>query len=110
MANGEDLVTDEELSGSTDPAQLAAALSEAGVEAVALTYVDNSGITRVKAVPTSRLEAAVSSGVGMSPVFDVMRFAASDIVITLSDRRSSLSGTLHAPPNQAASSRKPEPG
>jgi glutamine synthetase len=55
-----------------DPSQLAAALSEAGVGAVALTYVDNSGITRVKAVPTSRLEAAVTSGVGMSPVFDVM--------------------------------------
>jgi len=59
-------------SDTNDPSQVAAALSEAGVAAIALTYVDNSGITRVKAVPTSRLEAAVTSGVGMSPVFDVM--------------------------------------
>jgi glutamine synthetase len=41
-----------------------------GVSAVALTFVDNSGITRVKTVPVGRLANAVSSGVGMSPVFD----------------------------------------
>jgi glutamine synthetase len=46
-------------------------LAAAGVEAIALTYVDNSGITRVKAVPTSRLETVLEQGVGMSPVFDV---------------------------------------
>jgi glutamine synthetase len=46
-------------------------LAGKGVEGIALTYVDNTGITRVKAVPTSRLEAACTSGVGMSPVFDV---------------------------------------
>jgi glutamine synthetase len=46
-------------------------LSAAEVDAIALTYVDNSGITRVKAIPTAKLESAVSSGVGMSPVFDV---------------------------------------
>ena len=64
MAKGERLE-------SKDPEQLADALSKAGVEAVALTYVDNSGITRVKGVPTAKLAAAVASGVGMSPVFDV---------------------------------------
>jgi glutamine synthetase len=37
----------------------------------ALTWVDNAGITRVKAVPLGRLEHAAGWGVGMSPVFDV---------------------------------------
>ncbi|HXY46143.1 MAG TPA: glutamine synthetase family protein [Acidimicrobiales bacterium] len=46
-------------------------LTARGVDGIALTYVDNTGITRVKAVPTARLEAATTSGVGMSPVFDV---------------------------------------
>jgi glutamine synthetase len=41
-----------------------------GVLAVALTWVDNSGITRVKAVPVRRLEHAVATGIGASPVFD----------------------------------------
>jgi glutamine synthetase len=41
------------------------------VRAVALTWVDNAGVTRVKAVPADRLEAAAAWGVGMSPVFDV---------------------------------------
>jgi len=50
---------------------LAEALAARGVVGIALTYVDNTGITRVKAVPTARLEAATTSGVGMSPVFDV---------------------------------------
>ena len=59
MAKGERL-------GSKDPEQLAADLAKAGVEAIALTYVDNSGITRVKGVPT-RKPAAFASGVGMSP-------------------------------------------
>ena len=54
------------------PSQVAASLCEEGVEAIALTYVDNSGITRAKAVPTSNLESAVASGIGMSPVFDVI--------------------------------------
>ncbi|MDQ3896793.1 MAG: glutamine synthetase, partial [Actinomycetota bacterium] len=46
----------------------------AGVRAVALTWVDNAGLTRVKAVPTARLDAASRWGVGMSPVFDVYLF------------------------------------
>jgi len=49
----------------------AAELSRAGVSAVALTWVDNAGITRVKAVPPERLEHAAAQGVGASPVFDV---------------------------------------
>jgi len=46
-------------------------LSLRGVRAVALTWVDNAGITRVKAVPVSRFEHAAMWGIGMSPVFDV---------------------------------------
>ncbi|MGP9021970.1 glutamine synthetase [Streptomyces sp. BR1] len=51
--------------------QEAARLGAEGVRAVALTFVDNAGIARVKAVPTARLAAAVARGVGASPCFDV---------------------------------------
>lgn len=54
-----------------DAAALAGELSGRGIDGIALTYVDNSGITRVKAIPASGLAAASISGVGMSPVFDV---------------------------------------
>jgi len=50
---------------------VAAALTDRGIAAVALTYVDNTGITRVKTVPIGRLAHAVVAGVGISPVFDV---------------------------------------
>ena len=45
-------------------------LQDAGVVGVVLPWVDTSGITRMKAVPLSRLPAAAQWGVGMSPVFD----------------------------------------
>ncbi len=51
--------------------ELAETLAGVGVRVVALTWVDNAGITRVKAVPVERLEVAATWGVGMSPVFDV---------------------------------------
>jgi len=41
-----------------------------GIDGVALTWVDTGGITRVKAVPVTRLLRAVVAGVGASPVFD----------------------------------------
>ena len=50
---------------------LADALRARGVRAVALTQVDNTGVTRVKTVPLSLLERAVRYGIGMSPVFEV---------------------------------------
>jgi len=46
-------------------------LSAAGVVAVALTWVDNAGVTRVKTVPVGRLAHAAAWGIGASPVFDV---------------------------------------
>lgn len=57
-----------------DAEELVAELAAREVTAVALTWVDNAGITRVKAVPTARLEHAARWGVGMSPVFDVFCF------------------------------------
>ncbi|MHA6796806.1 glutamine synthetase [Pseudonocardia bannensis] len=45
-------------------------LAAADVVAVALTWVDNGGITRVKAVPTAALPRAAAWGVGATPLFD----------------------------------------
>ena len=45
-------------------------LADKGVVGLATTWVDNSGVTRVKAVPLSRLEHAATWGIGASPVFD----------------------------------------
>ncbi|WP_407548786.1 glutamine synthetase family protein [Streptomyces sp. Pv4-95] len=54
-----------------DARQLAARLDAEGVRNLALTWVDNAGIARVKAIPAQRLVQAAERGVGMSPVFDV---------------------------------------
>ncbi|MHB8191160.1 MAG: type I glutamate--ammonia ligase [Ferrimicrobium sp.] len=51
-----------------------ARLRAQGVDAVALTYVDNASIVRTKAIPLNRLGAALRHGVGMSPVFDAFLF------------------------------------
>lgn len=45
-------------------------LAAKGVTGVAVTWVDTSGITRVKAVPLDRLPHAAAWGIGASPVFD----------------------------------------
>jgi glutamine synthetase len=50
---------------------VAGRLGAAGTAMVALCWVDNAGIARVKAIPLGRLERAAGWGVGMSPVFDV---------------------------------------
>ncbi|MYS23766.1 glutamine synthetase [Streptomyces sp. DvalAA-14] len=47
-----------------------AQLAAEGVVGLALSWVDNAGITRTKGVPLRRLEDVVRDGVGMSPVFD----------------------------------------
>ncbi|MGR3935137.1 glutamine synthetase [Streptomyces sp. BRA346] len=46
-------------------------LTAQGIHGIALTWVDNAGLTRVKSVPTGRLAHSTRRGVGMSPVFDV---------------------------------------
>lgn len=60
--------------------ELATGLAARGVRAIALTWVDNAGVTRVKAVPVDRLPEAAAWGVGMSPVFDV--FCVDDSITT----------------------------
>jgi glutamine synthetase len=50
---------------------LAGDLASVGVDGVAMSYVDNAGVTRVKTVPVAGLAQAAAWGVGMSPVFDV---------------------------------------
>ncbi|MEU5795132.1 glutamine synthetase family protein [Streptomyces sp. NPDC047813] len=61
-------------------AALTATLAAQDVRGIVLAYVDTAGVTRVKSVPTARLEAAVSWGVGMSPVFDT--FLADDSIVS----------------------------
>jgi glutamine synthetase len=65
------MIAEEASAGSREPADLVAGLVARGVIGVAASYVDNSGIARVKTVPVGRLEHAARSGIGMSPVFDV---------------------------------------
>lgn len=62
------MVTDE---ARADAERSADGLREQGVVGVALTFVDNGGVTRVKTIPTGRLVPAVTWGVGMSPCFDL---------------------------------------
>jgi glutamine synthetase len=50
---------------------IAADLTARGVTGVIVGWVDNAGISRVKAVPVGRLETAAAWGVGAAPCFDV---------------------------------------
>jgi glutamine synthetase len=59
---------------------VAGRLGAAGVTMVALCWIDNTGIARVKSIPLGRLERAAGWGVGMSPVFDV--FLVNDDITT----------------------------
>jgi glutamine synthetase len=61
-------------------APVATRLAEEDVRAVALCWVDNAGITRVKTVPPAAFVRAAGWGVGMSPVFDV--FLVNDDITT----------------------------
>ncbi|CRK56575.1 Glutamine synthetase, putative [Alloactinosynnema sp. L-07] len=52
-------------------------LRDSGVDMVEVSFVDNAGVVRVKAVPLDRLPAVASTGVGASPCFET--FGADDI-------------------------------
>ena len=56
-----------------------AGLASRDVDVVAATFVDNSGITRVKAVPVPVLDHAAAWGIGASPVFDSFLFDGSGV-------------------------------
>ncbi|HET9896121.1 MAG TPA: glutamine synthetase family protein [Streptosporangiaceae bacterium] len=51
--------------------EVVARLRDESVSMVALCWIDNTGVTRVKAVPLARFERAAGWGIGMSPIFDV---------------------------------------
>lgn len=57
---------------------IAADLAARGVVGVAVDWVDNAGICRVKTVPVRQLEHVAAWGVGAAPVFDV--FLADDSI------------------------------
>ena len=59
---------------STLATTLLGPLSERGIVGVASTFVDNSGVARVKAVPLERLPHLAAWGVGSSVSFDRFRF------------------------------------
>ena len=59
---------------ATAASTLLGPLAERGVVGVATTFVDNSGVARVKAVPLSRLPHLAAWGVGSSVSFDRFRF------------------------------------
>ncbi|OPC84956.1 glutamine synthetase [Embleya scabrispora] len=84
------------------PVPIAPAVEGASVDpidAVVLGWVDNAGITRVKTVPYSRLDAVAVHGVGFSPVFDV--FLADDS-ITAGDLVGGPAGDLRLVPDLTA--------
>jgi glutamine synthetase len=54
-------------------------LERAGVELVAMSFVDNAGIARVKTVPLGRLATVAATGVGASPCFET--FGSDDIMV-----------------------------
>jgi glutamine synthetase len=87
----------EEIARRADKARtVTESLSAHGVRAVALSQVDNAGVTRVKTVPVSLLERAVKYGIGMSPVFEV--FMVNDS-ITSSDEVGGPVGDLRLMPD-----------
>ncbi len=54
-------------------------LRAAGVTMLEMSFVDNAGIARVKAVPLGGVEAAVAQGVGASPCFET--FGSDDVMV-----------------------------
>ena len=79
--------------------ELTEALTAREIRAVALSQVDNAGVTRVKTVPVSVFERAVKYGIGMSPVFEV--FMVNDS-ITSSDEVGGPVGDLRLMPDPSA--------
>ncbi|ARZ71595.1 type-1 glutamine synthetase 1 [Streptomyces albireticuli] len=76
---GEEQRRERERAGSA-ARQEAARLTARNIHGVALTWVDNSGITRVKTIPTARLPHTARWGAGASPVLDV--FLSDDSAVT----------------------------
>jgi glutamine synthetase len=71
--------TTEREARAAEARRMQAVLEEQGIVAVATTFVDNSGITRVKSVPLDRLPNLAAWGVGISTSFD--RFRLDDWIV-----------------------------
>lgn len=71
--------TTEREARAADARRTQAVLEEQGIVAVATTFVDNSGITRVKSVPLDRLPDLAAWGAGTSTSFD--RFRLDDWIV-----------------------------
>jgi len=100
MSAVESFVNRDDVSRRADQArELVESLPARGVRMVALSQVDNAGVTRVKAVPITLLERAVRFGIGMSPVFEV--FMVNDS-ITSSDEVAGPVGDLRLMPDPFA--------
>jgi glutamine synthetase len=68
-------LTDDDRRGRAERAgDLVAMLADQDVVAIATSFVDNSGISRVKTVPLARLPQLAAWGVGFSTAFDYFRF------------------------------------
>lgn len=68
------LEADERESRRREAERLGAELADQHVTAVATTFIDNSGIARVKTVPLDRLPVFAAWGAGFSTSFDHFRF------------------------------------
>ncbi len=88
-------------------AQVMESFGSADIRGVALSYVENSGISRTKAIPLSKLESALVGGVGMSPVFDAFLL---DDSITSSDVSGGPMGDLRLFPDLSSASILPNEG
>jgi glutamine synthetase len=62
------------------PAALDSDLVERGIELLALSFVDNAGISRAKCIPSERAAAATSRGVGSPHAFSI--FTGNDAMAT----------------------------
>jgi len=74
MREGDDVDVAEREARAAAAKEVAEWLREQDVVAVATTFVDNSGIARVKCVPLDRLAHLAAWGVGISTSFDRFRF------------------------------------
>ncbi len=81
------------------PGALQRELQERGVRLVAITMVDNGGVTRVKTVPVRRFEAAAVYGVGMS---DAWAVAGVDDSFAFDSSADSPSGDMRLMPDPGA--------
>jgi glutamine synthetase len=76
-----------------------AAFDAAATSLLVGTIVDNAGITRAKSVPGDRIGAAVTHGIGLSPVFAVMCV---DDHLTETDRYGGPAGDMRLRPDLSA--------